>query len=90
MWCRIPPIAIAYILVRLKIRKSFFCVNENNFMVQNILDNRVRFQGHAYVKRNVAKGVNYVIRKSDDTLLEDKYENLEQKEEKLSLIIRIK
>lgn len=66
-------------------QKEGFRNNENNFMAQNIVDNRVRFQGHANIQRHVLKGGNYVIRKSGDTPLENKYENLEHIEEDIVL-----
>ena len=68
-----------------KDQKAGFRNNENNFMAQNVVDNRVRFQGHADVQRHVVKGINYVLLKPDNIPLENSYENLELKEEDVVL-----
>lgn len=58
-----------------KDQKEGFANNANNFMAQNVVDGRVRFQGYQGENRHVVKGANYVIK--GEKPLENKLENLE-------------
>lgn len=58
-----------------------FMNNANNFMANNVVDNRVRFQGHSDVQRHVMKGANMIVREADYQPLNNKYDNLELMEE---------
>ncbi len=65
-----------------KDQKEGFANNANNFMAENVIDGRVRFQGHADVQRHVVKGSNYVLKQDDGkTAIQNKFENLEVMEE---------
>lgn len=62
--------------------KEGFANNANNFMAQNVVDGRVRFQGHADVQRHVVKGANYVLKNNDDkAVIQNMFENVEVMEE---------
>lgn len=58
-----------------KDQKAGFTNNANNFMAQNIVDGRVRFQGYCEEERHCVKGANYVVK--SDRAIENKIENLE-------------
>ena len=65
-----------------KDQKEGFTNNANNFMAENVVDGRVRFQGHADVQRHVVKGTNYVLKQDEGkTAIQNKFENLEVMEE---------
>lgn len=63
-----------------------FTNNANNFMANNVVDNRVRFQGHSDVQRHVVKGANMIVREADYQPLNNKYDNLELMEEDIVII----
>lgn len=54
-----------------------FTNNANNFMAQNVVDNRVRFQGYEGENRHVVKGTNYILRNTDRNHLMNEFANLE-------------
>lgn len=65
-----------------KDQKEGFANNANNFMAENVIDGRVRFQGHADEQRHVVKGTNYVLKQDEGkTAIQNKFENLEVMEE---------
>lgn len=62
-----------------KDQKEGFSNNANNFMARNVVDGRVRLQGHEGVQRHVVKGSNYIVK--SEKPIENKLENLEVMEE---------
>lgn len=58
-----------------KDQRDGFTNNANNFMAQNVVDGRVRFQGYNGENRHVVKGANYVVK--GEKTIENKTENLE-------------
>ena len=58
-----------------KDQREGFTNNANNFMAQNVVDGRVRFQGYSGEIRHVVKGANYVVK--GEKTIENKTENLE-------------
>lgn len=58
-----------------KDQREGFKNNANNFMAQNVVDGRVRFQGYSGENRHVVKGANYVVK--GEKTIENKTENLE-------------
>lgn len=68
-----------------KDQKEGFTNNADNFMAQNVVDGRIRFQGYAGVQRHVVKGANYVIRKKGKSPVDNKFEYLEHTEKDVVL-----
>jgi len=64
-----------------KDKREGFTNNANNFMANNVVDNGVRFQGHADVQRHVVKGANLVVKSGSKDAIKDIFDNLEHIEE---------